>query len=89
MRVDKVRVFFTVLEAVVYLSATLEYLTAEILELAGDASHEDRRGRIVPRNIQNAVKKDGELNELLRNVTFASGGVLPNIHPALLPQKKK
>lgn len=81
--------FLLVLEAVVYLSATLEYLTAEILELAGDASHEDRRVRITPRNIQNAVKKDAELSELLQDVTFASGGVLPNIHPALLPKKNK
>ena len=75
--------------APVYLAAVLEYLTAELLELAGNAAKDNKRSRIVPRHIQLAVRNDEELNKFLGNVTVAQGGVLPNIHAVLLPKKKK
>jgi len=74
--------------APVYLSAVLEYLAAEILELAGNAARDNKRTRITPRHIQLAVRNDEELNKLLSGVTIAAGGVLPNIHANLLPKKK-
>jgi len=73
--------------APVYLAAVLEYLCAEILELAGNAARDNKKTRIVPRHITLAVKNDEELNKLLGHVTIASGGVLPNIHAVLLPKK--
>jgi len=73
--------------APVYLAAVLEYLCAEILELAGNAARDNKKSRIIPRHITLAVKNDEELNKLLGNVTIASGGVLPNIHSILLPKK--
>lgn len=73
--------------APVYLAAVLEYLVAEILELAGNASRDNKRTRIIPRHIQLAIRNDEELNKLLSDVTIASGGVLPNIHTVLLPAK--
>jgi histone H2A len=73
--------------APVYLAAVLEYLCAEILELAGNAARDNKKSRIVPRHITLAVKNDEELNKLLGHVTIASGGVLPNIHAVLLPKK--
>ncbi|XP_006650512.1 probable histone H2AXa [Oryza brachyantha] len=73
--------------APVYLSAVLEYLAAEVLELAGNAARDNKKNRIVPRHIQLAVRNDEELGRLMGNVTIAAGGVLPNINPVLLPKK--
>jgi len=74
--------------APVYLAAVLEYLCAELLELAGNAAKDHSKTRIIPRHIQLAVRNDEELNKFLGGITIASGGVMPNIHQVLMPKKK-
>ncbi|KAF9010096.1 histone-fold-containing protein [Cyathus striatus] len=65
--------------APVYLAAVLEYLAAEILELAGNAA-------VITRS-NLAIRNDEELHKLLGNVVISQGGVVPHIAPELLPTK--
>jgi len=73
--------------APVYLAAVLEYLAAEILELAGNAARDNKKQRIIPRHLQLAIRNDEELQKLLGDVVISQGGVVPFILPELLPSK--
>ena len=48
----------------VYAAAVLEYLCAEVLELAGNAAHDNKKRRVSPRHILLAVACDDELNKV-------------------------
>ncbi|CAG9530490.1 unnamed protein product [Cercopithifilaria johnstoni] len=73
--------------APIYLTAVLEYLSTEVLQLAGDEARANQKNRITPRHLQLAIRNDDELSALLSDVTISEGGVLPNINSALLPKQ--
>jgi len=76
-------------EAGVYMATVLEYLVAEILEVAGDATKQAKKRRITPRSIMLSVRSDEELSALTKKVHFAESGTIPFIAPVLLQKPLK
>lgn len=68
----------------VYMAAVLEYLASEMLSVAGDVAKENNKRRINPRHLTLGVRNDDLLDELLKNVTIADGGVAPSTLQELL-----
>ena len=78
--------------AAVYLTAVLEYLTGELLDLTSKvvaASKKNKSKRITPRALTLAVRNDAGLGSLLKDVTLSRGGVVPNLHKVLEGKKGK
>lgn len=74
--------------ASVYMSATMEYLLAELLSASSNVCEEMKAKRITPRHLTLAIRKDDELHELLKTVIIPWGGVYPYIEPELIPPPK-
>jgi histone H2A len=72
-----------------FMAAVLEYLTAEILEMAGDMCHQAHKKTIKPKHINVAIRSDEELSKLVSNTTISEGGMLEHINAKLLPNKGK
>merc|ERR1712096_180344 len=72
----------------VFMAAALQYLTCEVLEMAGEISESRKKKTIAPKHLQVAIRGDEELNKLLCNIQISSGGTVPNIQAALFPKNK-
>uniref|UniRef100_A0A8D2E5G6 Histone H2A n=1 Tax=Theropithecus gelada TaxID=9565 RepID=A0A8D2E5G6_THEGE len=66
--------------------AILEYLTAEVLELARNPSKDFTVQYIIPHYLQLAIRGDEELQSLIKS-TVAGKGVIPHIHKYLIGNK--
>lgn len=64
----------------VYLAAVLEYLTAELLEGAGNAAIKYKRDQITPCHLQLAVKNNPELNMLISGISNQIP-LIPTLNP--------
>lgn len=52
----------------VYLSAVLEYLTAEIMELSGNATRDNKRVRITPKDMDAVIANDLEIADMMNRL---------------------
>lgn len=75
----------------VALAAVLQYVSEEILELAGNAARDGKKVIITIRHVYLAIANDVELRSLMDslNIEFLGGGVVPSIRGELLPTKEK
>ena len=67
-------------ESAVFMTAVLEYMVAEVMELSGKVAMSEGKTRITPRHIQLATRNDEDFLKLLGKVTIGHGGVMNNIH---------
>ncbi len=75
--------------APVVLSAVLEYLTAEVLEMAGQAAMDNKRTRITPRHLALVLQQDDEYKRIFAPESVVGGGSRQNIRAELLPASRK
>jgi histone H2A len=76
-------------EAAVYLAATMEYITAELIELGGNAARDNDTTAISCRHLFVAIAYDLELTTMMRRCVIREGGDICSIHAALLPKKEE
>tara|TARA_B110000285_G_C14759939_1_gene439086 strand:+ start:154 stop:522 length:369 start_codon:yes stop_codon:yes gene_type:complete len=68
----------------VFMAGVLEYLTAEVLDLAHVEMQSMKNGSIQPKHINLAFRRDQELGMLMQHATFTTSSVISNIHPSHL-----
>ena len=71
--------------AVVVGMALVEYVVAEILELAGNRARDDRMQFITPRHLKMAITTDEELAMMFAGVTWGNAGVTQHLPISILP----
>lgn len=65
-------------DAVVFLTAAIEQIAAELLDLSGNVVTGNKRIQMTPRDVFLAVRNDDELNKIFRGFMLGTG-VVPNI----------
>ena len=64
-------------DAPVYMAAVLEFLCAELLEVAGEECLYKKLKIIKPKHFETSIRIDPELERLFQNRTFINGGTAP------------
>ena len=75
-------------DAAVFIAAVLEYITSEVVEVAGDLTMNDTKVTMTPKHINLGMRSDYELSKLASSMIVSHGGTLSNINEALFPKKK-
>ena len=57
-----------------FMAGVLEYLTVEILELAGNVCEQHKKKTIAPKHLNLGVRSDDELSKLMSEVVISQGG---------------
>ncbi|XP_044279132.1 histone H2A-beta, sperm-like [Varanus komodoensis] len=73
--------------ASVYMAAVLQYLTYDIVDIAGKIAESDHKRRIAPRHLQQAISSDSELHCLLGGIVLPQGKAPPKSQPATTSRK--
>jgi histone H2A len=71
------------------MSGVLEYLCAEVLDLAFVEMELNKKKTIQPKHLNLAFKKDQELGMLMHHATFTQSSVPVEIHPFHMQGKEK
>ena len=66
------------------MAGVLEYLTAEVLDLAQVECDAMKNKTIQPKHLNLAFRRDQELGMLMQHATFTSSSVISNVHPSHL-----
>ena len=71
-----------------FMSGVLEYLTAEIFEVAGNICEQHKKKTIAPKHLNLGIRSDEEFSKLMSEVVISQGGQLPNINEFFQKKKK-
>jgi histone H2A len=75
--------------APIFMAAILEYVVAEVLEVAGNNARAEKKTRLRPRHVMLAIEEDQDLKHVFKDITIAGAGVAPGIQEFLQPKKDK
>lgn len=73
----------------VFMACVLEYVMAEVLELAGNQCLKEKRKRVSVADIVYAIRTDKELHKLTEGFRFFTGDKLQNVSQAVTLEPEK
>ena len=75
--------------ASIYITAALEFIMSEVLDLTGEATKALGKKRIFPQSIFMGIQDDDDLNSLFQNAIIAKGGSMDIVNEFTEKMKKK
>lgn len=81
-------------KSAITLASVIEYLTAEILEIAGEQCLAERKKNalkttIKPRHILLGIRQDEEMSQFVGDIMIPHSGAVESIHPELQNKRKR